>query len=367
MCIRDRGVFGAVVHTHYAIVKLDNSRYFTDNDIDTFRPAFFDIDIQDGTLGSLPIVRTIPDISRLASLGNVDVTSPIAGQFLRVQSVDPATQLPTWHNTDIIASDLDNLPLRPESVLIGGDDGDFLFVERRGQVIRGSEIGGQVATGYDKDATNNWIIVNAIPNGLTTANDLYLIIDSNANDDELPAGIYLFDYAPEVVDAALQNRFVNIRPVDSNGFTGDALDFTRNESVIELTYQVYNETSRGVFALEDTRDGVDILRVEVDNDVIDFAHTPTVNGVPIGIGGLDYITGSNIPPLPADLDTTTTYTIRVTNRTATALPAANRITIDDFAILNDDITDLARGIPAGGTEYWSFTCLLYTSPSPRDS
>ena len=137
--------------------------------------------------------------------------------------------------------------------------------------------------------------------------------------------------------------------------TADAIDFVNAGTITNMAYEVFEDMSRGVFVIEDTADGVDILRIEVDRDIVDFAHVPTVNGVPITGLGQDYITSSNIPPLPASLDTTTTYTIRVTNRTATALPAANRIEIDSFAILDADITDLSRGIPAGGTAYWSFT------------
>ena len=117
------------------------------------------------------------------------------------------------------------------------------------------------------------------PSGLTgSMQDLFLRIDSKADDSELPSGNYLIDYTAEVVNAVLEHRFSNIRPIGQDMITADAIDFVNAGTITNMAYEVFEDMSRGVFVIEDTADGVDILRIEVDRDIVDFAHVPTVNG-----------------------------------------------------------------------------------------
>ena len=365
----------ATTHTRFAIVKLDNTRYFTDNDIDTFRANFFELDIQDGTLANLPLVRSAvstfaqsglagdptvrPDTTPLQD-GDVWIRTDLNPHVLYTYST--TTSLWTRVQSDVTAANVDNLAIRPESVLIGGTNGDFLLQERQAAVIVGGSLAAQHSTSYTKDAARNSITLAVGPAGLAEGQDLYLQVDLNPNDSEIPAGGYLADYTIEVVNAVTEHRFSNIRPVNpTTMITGDALDL-RPGTITGFIFEVFADMSRGVFVLEDTADGIDIFRVEVDNDVIDFAHTPTVNGNPIvpvdqdfdptsenpqsGTAvaeairsGVQYITSSDVPPLPINLVAGQTYTMRVTNNTSVDTP---------------------------GFTLFRF-CLLYTSPSPRDS
>ena len=85
--------------------------------------------------------------------------------------------------------------------------------------------------------------------------------------------------------------------------------------------------------------------------------------------GPRYITASNVPPLPQMLQASpdsegnaVRYTMRVTNNTDADTPAFTQFRFNDIPI-TVQMTD--NTVPAFGTRY--YTCLLYTSPSPRDS
>ena len=264
---------------------------------------------------------------------------------------DLATSVWDRVSAEVTAANVDNLAIRPESVLIGGTNGDFLLQERQAAVVVGASLAPQATSSYTKDAARVTILLATAPSGLAAGQDLYLQVDANPNDSEIPVGGYLADYTIEVVNARTEHRFSNIRPVDGTTMiTGDVLDLSAG-TISGFIFEVFADMSRGVFVLEDTADGVDIFRVEVDNDVIDFAHTPTVNGRPISGLGLDYVTSSNIPPQGRDIVENQTYTMRVTNRTTADLPAATGVRVS--GIRPDGPTlDFTRGVVAGGTEYF---------------
>ena len=237
-------------------------------------------------LDPFPLTIIGQDLSRLDSLGNVGITNFAEGQILRITGTDLTDNTPIWMNSDIVAGDIEGLAIEPETIRVGGQDGEFVFIERQENITRGNQIGNQVTgADYTKDLVNNRINVDEIPSGLPIGNNYYLVVDANPDDAELPIGSYLIDYETIIVDGSLQHDFFNIRPVDTaTNISGDPIDFTTAAvPSSNFAYTIYSETGRRVLALEDTADGVDIFRVEVNNDVVDFSLAPTHNGQPIGM------------------------------------------------------------------------------------
>ena len=160
---------------------------------------------------------------------------------------------------------------------------------------------------------------------------------------------------PTQYDDAMARAAVNISDDDANQLTyTDAAG----------TEQTFSPT--GTYTDDNARAAVDISSA---GEVLTFRDAAGTVQTFQGGSSIDYITSSDVPPLPQQLQASpdpdgndVRYTMRVTNNTSADTPAFTQFRFNDVPI-TVQMSD--NTVPAFVTRY--YTCLLYTSPSPRDS
>ena len=227
---------------------------------------------------------------------------------------------------------------------------------------------------------------------LTQGDEFVMTVADSALTANLPNGTYLVSFVGYVntVGGDTHTAFDDVRPLDAQGTAGTALTFANSNgfSAIgsDISFFEAVETLAS-FEFHNTDTDENVFTVNYTTEVVDFSQNPTVNGVVIGggttfaarlftVAGV-YATGDMVvQETEPDSDSYQAWILTGANLDGSTTPisAANSPggsanqwepvpTIEELnnivARLENEIENIAPNTPN--------TCLLYTSPSPRDS
>ena len=181
-----------------------------------------------------------------------------------------------WEQIRGMATAIDNVSISPDSVTIGGTtDGVFRLEEIHTHVARNTAQGAEVFIPFNSVAGSSSITAanTDLPIDSLTGGETYLVDISGSPDSVLVPGNYLMTLTIGASTSVLSN----IRPV-LNGNVGDAVSNNANLATESLRMQFYTFHDDDALVIRNTTDSVAVASVNEQNNVFNFAETPTVNG-----------------------------------------------------------------------------------------